>query len=91
MNKGENIFDWSCYDWDAVNTELQKRKQSTTGNEEHESLPRDMFVEYVRWLHDNKPELFYIMVMMHKADQERAPQEELDKWKKLWDSYSKDC
>ena len=90
MMDKDNTFDWNCYDWNAVNDELQKKKLST-GNEELENLPRDMFVEYVRWLHDNKPELFYIMVKMHQADQEGAPHEELDKWKRLWDSYGKEC
>ena len=88
MDKNENIvLDWNCYDRDAVDNEIKNRKASNAKDTEFESLSRDMFVEYVRWLHDQKPELFYIMSKMYEADG-NGNTEELEKWKRGWDSYS---
>ena len=89
VDKGDISFDWSEYDWAAVDNELEKKGASMTKGDELDSLPRDMFVEYIRYLHDEKPELYHIMLRMYEADR-KGDIEELEKWKRLWDSYGQD-
>ena len=88
MDRSDDSFDWSDYDWIAVGNEIDEKKVLMTDGEELDSLPRDMFVEYIRYLHDEKPELYHIMLKMYEAKM-NGDIEELEIWKKLWDSYGK--
>ena len=57
-DKRESI-DWKHFDWSKVEGEIDENELSE-GSEELESLPRAMFVEYVRHLHDDEPELYHL-------------------------------
>ncbi len=87
MDKGNISYDWSFYDWAAVGNELEEKGASMAEDDELDSLSRDMFVEYIRYLHDEKPELYHIMLKMYEAKM-NGDTEELEKWKWGWDSYS---
>ena len=87
MDKGNISYDWSFYDWAAVGNELEEKGASMAEDDELDSLSRDMFVEYIRYLHDEKPELYHIMLKMYEAKM-NGDTEELEKWKRGWDSYS---
>lgn len=69
-----------------VGNEIDEKKATMTDGDELDSLSRDMFVEYVRYLHDEKPELYHIMLKMYEAKM-NGDTEELEKWKRLWDSH----
>lgn len=88
MDRSDDSFDWSDYDWTAVSNEIDDKKASMAKCDELKSLPRNMFVEYIRYLHDEKPELYSIMLKMYEAKM-NGDIEELEVWKKLWDSYGK--
>ena len=88
MDKGDISYDWSFYDWAAGGNELEKKGASMAEDDELDSLSRDMYVEYIRYLHDEKPELYHIMLKMYEAKM-NGDTEELEIWKKLWDSYGK--
>ncbi len=86
-NNKENVsFDWSYYDWGAVSDELDQKGDLIDKGNELESISRDIFIDFVRHLHDDEPEMYHIMLKIFEADK-RGDTEELDKWKKLWDSY----
>ena len=68
MDKSSDSFDWSGYDWTVVGNEIDDRKASMAKGDELKSLSRNMFVEYIRYLHDEKPELYSIMLRMYEAN-----------------------
>ena len=82
--KRESI-DWKHFDWSKVEGEIDLQEISDA-YDELESLPGDMFVEYVRHLHDDEPKLYHIMLELYEADK-KGDTEELKRWKRLWDSY----
>lgn len=82
--------DWAHFDWTAVIEELNGINPAIDKDIEVRGMSRDMFVDYVQWLHDNRPDLFCIMVMMNKADW-NGEKEEMENWKVLWDLYGRDC
>ena len=49
---------------------------------------RDMFIEYLQWLNETSPELLVIAGMMYRLQKEKAPKEELDRLRKLWNEFA---
>ena len=88
MDREENRWtvDWRKFNWEAVDKELEDRNKSS--EEELSSLTRDMFVEYIQWMHDTSPELLDIMVKMYRLQEQGAPKEEVDRWMNMWDELT---
>lgn len=88
MDREENRWtvDWRKFNWKAVDKELEDRNKSS--EEELSTLTRDMFVEYIQWMHDTSPELLDIMVKMYQLQEQGAPKEEVDRWMNMWDELT---
>lgn len=78
-------IDWQHFDWSKVEREIDGKELSEK-NDELENLPRDMFVEFIRHIHDDMPELYQIMLNMLEAKR-NGDDDELDKWKQKWEAY----
>lgn len=82
----EWTVDWRKFNWKAVDKELEDRNKSS--EEELSSITRDMFVEYIQWMHDTSLELLDIMVRMYWLQEQGAPKEEVDRWKDMWNGLT---
>lgn len=77
-------IDWQHFDWSVVNAEVELSNPSD--EDDITTMTRTGFTEYLNWLKENNPELLFVVGMIQKLEQEGAPQEEIDKWKNVWDS-----
>lgn len=83
--KNEWSEDWQHYDWATVERELAER---TPEDKEIPSLPKEMFLEYLRWMGENTPELLELADKMLKVEREGGSIEELEKLKKEWNEFT---
>ena len=78
--------DWQTFNWKEVDKEIEEKQPQSV--EELTTLSRDMFIEYLQWLNETSPELLVIAGMMYRLQKEKAPKEELDRLRKLWNEFA---
>ncbi len=73
--------DWLNYDWEEVDREIEEKSPEIA---EIQSMPKELFFEYLRWMGEETPELLILADRMLKLDRTGESPEELAELKAIW-------